>query len=156
MKRFDASPEWLIERIELREGEMDNIRRNDVNEENERSQVLRAKRAKSIEEAVEEVDVLIDTHFFNDFSMTKSSSFLKHVITDQSMIDMNLFKKTWRTLNCTPKTMKFIRDTQENLLCVGKRKEVVTKKKTDSKCWWDNTGLQLNAKRVIGCCKSER
>ena len=29
LKRFDASLQWLIERIELREREMDNLRRND-------------------------------------------------------------------------------------------------------------------------------
>ena len=43
---------------------------------------------------LEEVDVLINTHFFTEFSGTKSSQFLKKVITYQNVIDMNLFKKT--------------------------------------------------------------
>ena len=64
--------------------------------------------------------MLIDTHFFNEFTGTKSSTFLKKVITNQSVIDVRLFKRTWRTLNCTPKTLKVIREIQENLLCVGR------------------------------------
>ena len=36
-------------------------------EESQKTQVLRAKRRKSIDEVLEEVDVLIDTHFFNEF-----------------------------------------------------------------------------------------
>ena len=91
--------------------------------------MIRAKQVKSIEEVLEEVGVLIDTHFFNEFTETKSSMFLKKVISNQNSIEMNLFKKTWRTLNCTPKTMKVIREIQENLLCVGKRKGLITKKK---------------------------
>ena len=40
--------------------------------------MLRAKRrTKSIDEVLEEVEVLIDTHFFNEFSESKSSLFLK-------------------------------------------------------------------------------
>ena len=81
---------------------------------------------------LEEVGVLIDTHFFNEFWETKSSLFLKKVIAHQRLIDVNLFKKTWRTLNCTPKTMKVIREIKENLLCVGKRKETITMQNTVS------------------------
>ena len=82
--------------------------KNDQMEANEKNLVLRAKRTKSIAEVIEEVEVLIDTHHFNDFSETRSSGFLKKVIANQSSIDMRLLKKTWRTLNCTPKTMKVI------------------------------------------------
>ena len=35
------------------------------------------KRMNGIQEVLEEVDVLIDTHFFNQFFETKSSQFLK-------------------------------------------------------------------------------
>ena len=69
------------------------------------------------------------------------------------MIDVNLFKKTWRTPNCTPKTMKMLREKQENLLCVGKRKAMFTKKNVESKCWCSKSGLALNAKHIISCCK---
>ena len=83
---------------------------------------------------LEEVEVLIDTHFFNQFLETKSSSFLKRVLECRSVIDTKLFKKTWKSLNCSPKTLKVIREIQENLLCVGKRKELITKKRTETMC----------------------
>ena len=99
------------------------------------------------------MEVLIDTHHFNDFSQTKSPGFLKKVIANQSSIDMRLLKKTWRTLNCNPKTMKVIREIQENLLCVGKRKELITKKKAETKCWCSKTGMPLTAKHIVSCCR---
>ena len=37
------------------------------NEEREKEQLIRAKRMKGIAEVLEEVDVLIDTHFFDEF-----------------------------------------------------------------------------------------
>ena len=72
---------------------------------------------------LEEVSVLIDTHFFNEFTETKSSAFLKNVIANQNTIDLNLFKRTWRSLNWTPKTMKVVREIQENLICIGKSRD---------------------------------
>ena len=42
--------------------------------------VLPAKKAKSIDEGLEEVVVLIDTHFFTELSGTQFSAFLKKVI----------------------------------------------------------------------------
>ena len=89
--------------------------------EPEKTKKLRSKRAKSIGDVLEEVDVLIDMYFFNEFSEPKSSGFLKKVISNQSSIEMNLLKKTWRTLKSTPKTMKIIRELQDNILCVRKR-----------------------------------
>ena len=62
-------------------------------------------------------------------------------------------RRTWRTLNCTPKTLKVIREIQGNLLCVGKRRETVTKKKTETRCWCSKAGLPLNAKHIVSCCK---
>ena len=115
--------------------------------------MLRAKRTKSIGDVLEEVEVLLDTHLFNEFCETKSSSFLKHVLSNQAAIDMRLFKKTWRILNCTQKTMKVIREVQENLLCIGKRKELITKKKAETICWCSKAGPALNAKHIISCCK---
>ena len=102
-------------------------------------------------EVLEEVSVLVDTYFFNEFIGTKSSAFLK-VIANQSSIDMNLFKRTRRSLNCTPKTMKIVREIRENLLCVVKRKYLVTKKE-DSSCWCSKSGLLLNRKHIISRCK---
>ena len=153
LKRFDASLEWLEERISLRDEEIEVMQmKNDLGER-EKSVAVRAKKAKSIEDVLEEVVVLIDTHF-TEFSGTKSSAFLKKVIMYQSVIDMILFKKTWRSLNCSPKTMKVVREIQENLLCVGKRKELITKKKrTETLCWCSKTRLPLNAKHIISCCK---
>ena len=56
-------------------------------------------------------------------------------------------------MNCTPKTMKVIREVQENLLCVGKRKELITKKKAETKCWCSKNGQLLNAKHIVSCCR---
>ena len=50
------------------------------------------------------------------------------MMDNQGVIDTTLLKKTWRNLNSTPKTLKVIMEIQENLLCVGKRKELITKK----------------------------
>ena len=61
------------------------------------------------------------------------------------MIEIGLFKKTWRALNCTPKTMKLIRETQENLLCVGKRKELITKKGDKVLVQQDGAGIECQA-----------
>ena len=122
-------------------------------DERDKSQILRAKKMKSIAEVLEDVEVVIDMHFFVGFSHTKSSTFLKKVMDNQRWIDMTLLKKTWRSLNCTPKTMKVIREIQENLLCVGKRKELITKKRAETQCWCSKTGLPLNAKHIVSCCR---
>ena len=42
---------------------------------------------------------------------------------------------------------------QENLQCVGKRKELITKKPAQTTCWCSNAGLALNAKHIISNCK---
>ena len=86
------------------------------------NEMLRAKKIKNIEDVLEGVEVLIDMNFFNEFSGTKSSLFLKRILASQNTIEMDLFKKTWRTLNCTPKTLKVIRDVQENLRFMGSEK----------------------------------
>ena len=153
LKRFGASLEWFVERVSIREKEMDMIRQNGELDDHEKSLMLRAKRMTSIEDVLVEVEVLIDTHFFNEFYETKSSSFLKRIIANQSVIEMGLFKRTWKSLNCTPKTLKIIREIQENLLCVGKRKELITKKKAETKCWCSKAGQQLNAKHIISNCR---
>ena len=152
LKRFDASLEWLMERIRMRDEETETEKRDEELNERERSQILRAKRTKSIGDVLEDVEVLIDAHFFMEFSGTKSTAFLKKVIAHQNSIDARLLKKTWRSLNCTPKTMKVIRETRENLLCVEKRREMITKK-TERVCWCSKAGLPLNAKHIVSCCK---
>ena len=70
LKRFDASIEWLRDRIAVRDEVMDIIRENGEVEANEKEQMLRAKRMKSIEEVVGEAEVLIDTPLFIKFSET--------------------------------------------------------------------------------------
>ena len=76
----------------------------------------------------------INGYFFNELDETKSSMFLK-VVSNQNSIEMNLFERTRKTLNCTPKTMKVKREIQQNLLCIGKRKKLITKKNDESKCF---------------------
>ena len=154
LRRFDASLQWLTERMGQRDGEMemDNINRNYEIEENEKYQVLRAWIVKSIADVLEEVEELVDTHFFNEFSETKSAGFLKYVLSNQAANDMRLFKKTWTTLNCSPKTMKVMREIQENLLCVGKWKGLIQRKGRDD-LLGQKGGLVLNSKHIISCCK---
>ena len=48
MKRFDASLEWLTERIPIREEEMDEIKCDDGMDESEKNKILLSKRAESI------------------------------------------------------------------------------------------------------------
>ena len=57
------------------------------------------------------------------------------------------------TLNCTPQTMKVVRQIKENLLCVGRRKAMITKQRTEAMCWCSKTRLPLNAKHIISCRK---
>ena len=125
----------------------DEIGQNNEIGDKERSQMLRAKKCKSIHDVLEEVEVLIDTHFFNEFWETKSSQFLKKVIDNQGLIEMNTLKRTWMSLNCSLKTMKLILEIQENLLCVVKRREMITKKKAETVYWCSKSGTQLNARQ---------
>ena len=67
LKRFDASLEWLGERIAIREDEIEAIRNSGDNNEREKNAILVSKKAKSIGEVLEDVESLIDTHFFNEF-----------------------------------------------------------------------------------------
>ena len=153
LKRFGASLEWFLERVEIRDGEMQTIRQSTEMVEREKKDTLRGKMMKSIADVIEEVEALVDTHFFNQFSQTKSSTFLKKVLENQGSIDLRLFRRTWRTMNCSPKTLKIIREIQENLLCVGKRREVITKKRTEPWCSCSQIRLPLNSKHRVSCCK---
>ena len=80
LKRFGASLEWLMERISLREAELEAIEQNPETDEREKRETLRARRTKCIADVLEVVEVFIDTHFFNDFSETKSSGFLMRFV----------------------------------------------------------------------------
>ena len=151
LKRFDASLGWLMERVGMRDEEIDKIRQDGQIEEGAKKEKLRAMKMRSIDEVLEEVEVLIDTHFFDQFSKTRSSLFLKKVVSNQGAIEMNLLKKTWSSLNCSPKTMKVVREIQENLLCVGKRKTLITKKAAETKCWCSKSGLTQSAKHAVSC-----
>ena len=79
LRRFDASLEWLIEQIGLLDGEIEKIRVDRETEELEKSRMLGTKRLKSIQEVLEEVGVPIDTHFLDEFYLTKSSPILRRV-----------------------------------------------------------------------------
>ena len=54
---------------------MDKIRLEGQMDESVMRETLKALRMKSIADALEEVEVLINTHFFNEFAETKSSMF---------------------------------------------------------------------------------
>ena len=66
----------------MRERDIESIKHDGAIEESEKTAILRAKRMKSIADVLEEVEVLIDTHFLNEFSETKSSMFLKKIIAN--------------------------------------------------------------------------
>ena len=68
---------------------------------------------------------------------------------------MRLFKKAWKTINCSPKMMKVIGEIQENSLRIEKRIERIVKK-TDSKCWCSKSGLALNSKHIQLLQESQR
>ena len=65
--------------------------------EREKDQILMAKR-KTIEDVLEEVEVVFDMNFKN-FSKTKSSICMKRVIANQSAAETKLLKRTWSTQN---------------------------------------------------------
>ena len=54
--------------IFLTDEEFNGFERKSEIGEREKDVVLRAERVKSIAEVLEEVDVLVDTHFFSEFS----------------------------------------------------------------------------------------
>ena len=110
--------EWLLERIWIGYSELETIKRNVEIEECEKGHMIRAK--KSIHDVLEEVEVLIDMHFFDEFSGTKSASFLNKLIDKQGPVDIRLFRKAWKTLNCSPKTMKVIRETRRTSSVSGR------------------------------------
>ena len=56
LRRFDASLEWLIERMAQRDGEFDSVRQNGQTCEREKGLVLRAVKAMSISDVLEEVE----------------------------------------------------------------------------------------------------
>ena len=55
LKRFGASIEWLVERIRIREEEIDTIRRDDQIEEVVKKELVKKRKAESIVEVLEEV-----------------------------------------------------------------------------------------------------
>ena len=130
---------------------METIQGNGEIGERDKTQKLRMK---SIADVLKEVEVLIDTHLFNAFSESKSSLFVKKAISNQNSLDMHLLKKTWRSLNCSRNTLKVIRKIHENLLCIVKRKELITKTKAETMCFCSNNGLPLTAKHIISCSRN--
>ena len=61
LRRFDASLEWLSERIAQRDEEIERIRKDEQIERRAKSEKLKAVRMTSIAEVLEEVEILIDT-----------------------------------------------------------------------------------------------
>ena len=115
-------------------------------DEREKDWIIRAMKAKNIKDMLKEVEVPIDTIFYDEFLEMKSLLFLNKIVSNQGLVETRLLKKTRKATNCSPKTMKVIGENQENIICVGKRREMMTRKKTDSKCWCIKAGLPLTAK----------
>ena len=76
LKRFDSSIEWLIERISLRDAKLEVIKQNLETDEHEKNETLRVRRTQCIADVLEEIEVLNDTYFLNEFSETLLSRFL--------------------------------------------------------------------------------
>ena len=55
-----------------------------------KSKKLKGMKNKSVDEGMEEVEILIDTHFFNELEETQSPTFLKTVIENQNAIERKL------------------------------------------------------------------
>ena len=70
LKRFDTSLEWLTGIIAPRDEEIESVRWNEEMDERDKNQMLRAKKMKSIADVLEDVEVVIDMHFFVEFSQT--------------------------------------------------------------------------------------
>ena len=122
------------------------------NNELEKRQILGAKGLKNIADVLEEVEILIDTHFFNEFCETKSSLFLKRALENQKYIDM-------------PPPQEDIEDielySQDNESYPGdprepplhrQEKKLVTKK-TETTCFCIQTGMPLSDKHITTCCR---
>ena len=107
-----------MERIGERDEEEEKRKKSSEMEEHKKKEALRKQRMKRIEEVLDEVEVLVGIHFFAAFEQS-SSLFLKRLVSNQKSINMNLLRKAWRMLNCTPKTMNITREVQENVECVG-------------------------------------
>ena len=112
------SLEWLMGRGETGYEDTETIRQNMEMEDSVKAKMLCTKRTKGIADVLEEVAVVIDMHF-NEFSETKSSQFLQKVMDNQGVIDTTLIRKTWTTLNCTPKTLKVIREFRKISYALG-------------------------------------
>ena len=108
---------------------------------------------KSIEEVLEQVGVLIDTHLFNEFAKTKSSMFLKKVISNQKSIEMNLFKKhgDHEPLPINHESDKG--DPGEPPACGEKEGDDHKEECRVKMCWCSKSWQALNAKQIISCCK---
>ena len=83
-------------------------------EDRDEKETLDARRIKGIDEVLEAVEFVIDTHFFNQFQ--KSPIFPKRVIANQKSIETNILKRTRGSLIRTPKTMKTIREIKDTPL----------------------------------------
>ena len=59
-----------------------------------RAKFSERKEQRALETCLKKVEVLVDAHSFKEFSETKSSGFLKMVISNQSTIDTRFLKKT--------------------------------------------------------------
>ena len=114
--------------------------------------MLRVKRMRGIAEVLEEMVVLVDTRIFNEFS-EKVLRVPEEGACQPEFHGYGTLREDLEIMKLFPKTLKVIEEIQENLLCVGKRKEMTTKKNVETMRFCSNTGLQLSAKHIISCCK---
>ena len=83
-------------------------------EDREKKDTLDARRINGIDEVLEAVEIVIDTHFFNQFQ--KSPLCFRNMIANQKSIETNILKRTRGSLIRTQKTMKTIREIKDTPL----------------------------------------
>ena len=59
-----------MDRVNLRDGELKPIKENGEIEAREKVHLIQAQRTKNSGDVIEDVEVLVDTHFFNEFLET--------------------------------------------------------------------------------------
>ena len=106
---------------------------------------------KDIEEALEEVEVLIDMHFFNKFLWTKSLELFGKVVNNQNAVNVRDFK-IWRSLNCSVETLKVIRG-QKTTSCGLANGRSSSQRRGLSQSWCSKARLKLIDKNNVSCCR---
>lgn len=149
----------MKERIKEEEERMEEEEEKKFEEmgQREREKAKRMRIKGAIKEIRNEREVNIETFHQDKFMEGSTSRFQKEIRKQKSHIDMKVMRRAWKRMNWKPKTMKMIREYQEGLLCVGKRRNVINKRKGSTKCSCGKRQSELNARHILtGCARTRR